>query len=88
MNQHPLAGKTVRLKKVLDDAEFVIEDWWIRVSGQSWMDPIDPVNPAALQYALRVDLARLPFDDQVVYGKVGGFGVLVHESEIGEIVED
>jgi hypothetical protein len=25
----------------------------------------------------------LPFDDEVVYGKLGGFGHLVHVSELG-----
>jgi hypothetical protein len=39
-------------------------------------------NPACLIYALRSGLMGLPTDDEVLYGKVGIFGHLVHISEI------
>jgi len=44
--QSPLAGKTVRIKKHVKHfqfedfggSDFVVEDWWDRVSGKSWRD--------------------------------------------------
>lgn len=90
-DQHPLAGKNVRLDlappgapDVPADATFLIEDWWDRVTGGSWMDAQG--NPAALKYAMRSGFARLPLDNEVVYGKVGHLGHLVHVSELGEVV--
>lgn len=87
---HPLAGKTVILKckpdpDNLNGQKFVVEDWQINVLGKSWM--ICNGNPAALKYAMRSAFAKLPIDDEVVYGKVGAFGHIVHVSELGEVVE-
>jgi len=86
---HPLAGKTVILKLKegpdpdgLNGQEYRIEDWWIRVTGKSWMGAAG--NPACMKYAIRSGLAGLPMDNEVLYGKVGGLGHLVHISEIGE----
>lgn len=85
----PLAGKTVRLRPDYYHPEVVpgnlfavIEDWWDRMYGKSWMDATG--NPAALIYAIRSAQAhyRLPIDDNVVYGKVGGLGHIIHVSEI------
>jgi len=45
-------------------------------------------NPAALIYAIRSGFDGLPTDDEVVYGKIGSFGHLIHESELGEVVTD
>lgn len=90
---HELAGKTVTLKPVKDDpsnslfkegAEFRVEDWWDRISDGSWMDGVG--NPACLNYAIRGGIGGLPIDDEVLYGKVGALGHLVHVSEI--VVED
>ena len=63
-----------------------IEDWWQNVSGKSWQ--ICQGNPACLQYAVRTGFARpiMPTDDEVVYGKVGSLGHLIHISELGEEV--
>jgi len=85
MDMHPLAGKTVTLKckddpDQLNGKQFTIEDWWINVSGKSWMHCTG--NPACLKYAMRSGFSNLPTDDKVIYGKVGAFGHLVHESEI------
>lgn len=78
MNIHsepsPLAGKTVKLTS---GDEYVVEDWWDRVSGGSWMTAEG--NPAALQYAFR---AVGVLDDEVLYGKIGHFGHLIHISEV------
>lgn len=54
----------------------------------SWM--ISDGNPACLEYAIRTAVQQLKvpaFDDKVVYGKVGGFGHLFHETELEEINE-
>lgn len=80
---HPLAGK---MAKICDDAtviggrEIQIEDWWDRVAGASWMFSTN--NPACLNYAVRSSVKPLPTDDLVVYGKIDGFGYLVHASEL------
>jgi hypothetical protein len=88
---HPLAGQTVQLNDTAKDpaqhavvpgASYRLEDWWDRVSGQSWMDCIG--NPAASHYALRAGVSDLPADNNVVYGKIGPRGHLVHASELGE----
>jgi hypothetical protein len=88
---HPLAGRTVKValktaphQLLVDGCEFVIEDWWENVGGGSWMWAQG--NPACLGYAIRAGLGGLPTDDDVVYGKVGPLGYLVHRSELGEEV--
>lgn len=87
--QSPLAGKTVRLKDSVDhphipagERDYRVEDWWDCVDGRSWMDAVG--NPAALIYAVRSVRAGLPIDNDVLYGKVGPFGHLIHVSEIVE----
>ena len=88
---HKLAGKTVKIKLnvehpqyVIAGKEFRLEDWWDRVHGKSWMDCVG--NPACLIYALRTGMSKLdiPTDNEVVYGKVGMFGHLLHVSELEE----
>ena len=91
--KHPLAGQTVILNlkgkhphipESDEPIEYRLEDWWDKVSGGSWMNATG--NPAALMYAGRSGIADLPLDDEVVYGKVGSFGHLIHVSELGELV--
>ena len=81
---HPLAGKTVTVTAELNGAEgpheFRVEDWNDRVFGESWTHL--SFHPAATVYAVRAGLEKLPLDNEVVYGKVGSFGHLVHVSEI------
>lgn len=89
--KHPLAGKTVRLNckpdpDNLDGKSFTIEDWQENVMGRSWM--VCNGNPACLKYAMRSAFAGIPIDNEVIYGKVGPFGHLIHVSELGEVVED
>ncbi len=77
------AGETVKIRADvahLGGAEYRVEDWWINVAGMSWTEADG--NPAALQYAMRAGFAGLPADDDVLYGKVGAFGHIVHISEI------
>lgn len=64
----------------LGGTEYQVEDWWDRVSGKSWTD--SDGNPAALEYAFRAGATNLPIDDEVLYGKIGSLGHLVHISEV------
>lgn len=81
-----LAGTTVIVDIGNGTQEYRVEDYWDRVSGGSWMWAKG--NPAALNYAVRTALAgakagrRVPLDDEVLYGKIGSFGHLVHVSEV------
>lgn len=87
---HPLAGQTVKIAEgvadpaqgaVIAGALYRIEDWWDRVSGGSWMHARG--NPAALHYAMRTGVSiPVPTDNEVLYGKIGHLGHLVHVSEI------
>lgn len=89
-NPHPLAGQRARLRAGVTDpvrgmvtsgAEFDVEDWWDRLTGKSWTNTAG--NPAAFQYGVRIfGIGTIPLDDEVVYGKIGAFGHLVHNSEI------
>lgn len=87
---HPLAGKVVPVifagqghpEFGKGPRDFVLDNWWDVLTGGSWGDANG--NPAAMIYALRAGFARLPVDDEVVYGKIQGMGVLVHSSELLE----
>ena len=84
-DRHPLCGQTVILKS--DDSnyngkKYWVEDWWVNISGKSWGDCDG--NIACLQYAMRPG----PDDDEVVYGKIGNMGHLVHISELGDVTDD
>lgn len=89
---HPLAYKTVTLNEnakdpvqgqVVAGAEFMVEDWWDKLTGKSWM--FSDGNFAALHYAMR-DPSNTPLDDEVVYGKIGALGHIVHVSMLGDPV--
>ena len=86
---HPLAGKTVKISTcvkdpvqgaVTGDAEYRIEDWWVRVGSAPW--GVARGNPACLHYAMRIAGTSISLDDEVLYGKIGALGYLVHVSEI------
>ena len=79
--KHLMAGKTVTITSgEYVGNEYRVEDLWDRVYGASWMDADG--NPAAMQYGIRSGFGELPLDDEVLYGKIGAFGHLVHVSEI------
>jgi len=54
--------------------DFRVEDWWDRIAGRSWMDCDG--NPACLAYAMGE--LEAPIDNEIVYGKIGSSGHLVH----------
>ncbi len=64
-------------------SEIHIEGYWDEVHGTSWKECTG--NPAAIIYALRVGMSSLPYDDNVLYGKINGLGYLVHVNELEEI---
>jgi hypothetical protein len=64
----------------LGGQQFRIEDWWDHMTGASWTEASGV--PAALQYAVRALTKGLPANDDVVYGKVGPLGYLLHVSEV------
>ena len=86
-----LSGKTVKIKNGFNDpfngtieagTEYHVEDYWDTLTGESWM--FSNGNPACMNYAVRSAKAGLPLDNNVLYGKIGAFGFLVHTSEVEE----
>jgi hypothetical protein len=85
-----LAGQMVKIKESanrLGGEVIVIEDWWDKVAGKSWMD--SDGNPACIKYAIRTGESqvlegkiKVPIDNEVLYGKIGCFGHLVHIEEL------
>lgn len=85
--KNELSGKTVQVKFKhphpqlnTRTAEFVVEDWWDRISDTGWQETYG--SPVVVIYAERRKFDDLPLDEEVIYGKVGYFGYLVHASEI------
>lgn len=80
----PLRGKRVLIKDTCGQyggEEFHVEDWWDRVSGSSWKSTT--ANPACISYLMRLaGNSGIPIDDEVLYGKIGAFGHLIHISEL------
>lgn len=87
-------GKTVRIKSTAKHFQYPhfsggvvhLEDDWKKITGESWM--YSDGNPAAMIYGMRAGMEGLPNDDNVLYGKLGSMGVLVHVSEIAEIIPE
>jgi len=82
-DKSPLAGRTVKIRKgELAGSDYVVEDWWENVYGKSWM--FSDGNPAAMKYAMRTGLQAfgVPNNNDVLYGKIGLYGELVHISEL------
>ena len=88
------AGETVKIRPGvkgpngtdLGGIDYEIEDWWENVFGRSWMCANG--NPAAMHYAVRSAVNHLPFDNEVLYGKIGAGGYLMHVSELELPEED
>lgn len=81
---HPLAGQSVQVKGGFFAGQtYLIEDWWDRVAGRSWM--VSDGNPACIEYAM-TSFGK-PIDDEVVYGKIGGLGKLIHVCDLPSVEE-
>ena len=84
---HPLAGQTVEARRIwLDPVDFIVEDWWDRVVGGSWraFPENAHVSPVIVAYVDRIfpRATGIPFDDEVICGKIDGLGHLVHATEL------
>lgn len=80
-----LSGKSIKIKEDVNELggqSIIIEDWWDRVSGTSWMNA--NYNPACMSYGIRTGFSSrfIPIDDEVLYGKINGLGHLVHKIEL------
>lgn len=75
------------VKGSLAGNEYLVEAYWDELTGESWLDT--NFNPAVLNYAMRTlkdnNLKEYAEDDEVLYGKIGLYGHLVHVSEIEKI---
>lgn len=81
------AGRKVKVSTgSLAGNAFIIEDWWDRVYGTSWMKSNG--NPAALDYAMRAGFESLPIDDECYYGKIGGFGHIIHKTQLEGLIDE
>lgn len=81
-DQHPQWGHKVPITGgQYAGWEILIEDWWDRLGGKSWRDMNG--NPACMEYGFRAGKEGLPRDDEVVYGKIGAAGKLIHVSQLG-----
>lgn len=80
---HKFAGQTVEITEgEFKGQQYRVEDWWENVAGESWM--VCDGNPACLEYAMRGAFEQTPIDNNVLYGKIGAFGKLIHVSQIKE----
>lgn len=88
---HPFARKMVRIKSgALAGNDFYLEDWWDRLMaeehrGEGAGEPVSWQHDsriACTQYARRVIAENLPMDEEVVYGKIGALGYLIHVSQL------
>jgi hypothetical protein len=78
---HEFAGKKVEIiSGPFEGQTYLVEDWWDRVAGKSWMDCVE--NLACLEYAVRSASEGFGFSNEVVYGKFGGLGKLIHISQL------
>jgi hypothetical protein len=90
--KHPLAGRTVKLKKPFTDHfgevhnEFWVEDSWLNITGKDWMTAAMEGNPACLTYMHRHKYGDFKDQTDVVYGKTGKFGNLFNVEEL--VVDD
>ena len=67
--------------------EYLVEGYWDEITGQSWLDTT--FNAAIMQYAMRTlkdeNLKEYQECDEVLYGKIGIYGHLIHVTEVERI---
>ena len=92
---HPLQGKTVELNETASDplrhavipgAHFWIRDWYVNMDPDAIEPLVVPRNWAEKWFLRRAEEVGLDHSD-LVYGKIGGLGHLVHVSELGKEVK-
>ena len=78
-SEHPLARTTVTVKSgPYAGKQYEIEDWFDRVVGTSWKNLVFREHGAAMQY----EMSGQTKDDEVLYGKIGGFGYAINVEHI------
>jgi hypothetical protein len=81
----PYAGKTVTLRADIQNIGGLpaeVADWYERLhDGIGWRDRI-AVDPRCESYNMRSAMAGLPDDNDVLYARVDGMGMLIHVTEI------
>lgn len=102
-DSHPLAGKTITVKlrgaphqRLHDGVELIVEDWWSIAHEENELGFLPRLlssrSPAAINYIVRAEIAGIPLDDDVIYGKVFegplGLGYIIHSSEIGDVIQE
>lgn len=88
--KHEWAGLTLKFKKPFIDhfgnehKDFHVEDLWYNFYNTNWFLNASQGNMACVNYMTRVMKDDLPRDEvrDVLYGKTGPFGNLVHASEL------
>jgi hypothetical protein len=78
--KHPLAGRTVRVSIFDQDEDFYVYDWFDRVFQAFWLSKAG--GRSAQNYAKHAGFKGLPLDNEVVYGRVGKWGTIVHATEL------
>ena len=77
------------VKGSLAGNEYIVEGYWDELEGESWLDT--DFRPVILQYMMRVineeHLKDYRECDEVLYGKIGRYGYIVHVNEIERIKE-
>lgn len=80
-------GKWEKVRIVLGTLkgnEYLVEGYWDELTGKSWLET--DFRPAIMNYAFRTStekhLKEYEYSEEVLYGKIGIYGHLVHVSEI------
>lgn len=80
-------GKTYRIKSgEFEGSEYWVENLWHKMPGnRSWIQDTNRIG--CLEFLVRSEKDgsyNMLEDDKIYYGKIGMFGKLMHESQIGE----
>lgn len=81
---HPQAGKKlVIVSGTFKGEEIVVEDWTDRLWGYHWYQG-SIENPSIMEATTRSIRGEFPMTPDAFYGKIGGFGHIVHMQEVEE----
>jgi hypothetical protein len=83
-------GKTYRIKSgQFTGSEFWFEDVWNKMPGnKDWIENIDRIGCVEFLARSSVESGYNPMEhDKIYYGKIGLYGKLIHESQLGEEIK-
>ena len=84
---HSLSGQEVELNLKHEDtttpkgSKFLVKDWWINIHKVPW-NICGGTYYICGEYAYRLGLLNLPYDNEVILGTIDGMEYLIHETEI------